>query len=130
MEFLLVIGFALLMSLPLIFIFYKQSETLNTEVAESQVDKIANTIRDAADEVYYLGAPSKKTLKIYMPKNVLNITIMDNKIIFNVTSPNGNYEVVKWSAANFTSASEISPGPGVKNIVLEAQTFQVDVSDY
>ena len=57
----MVVGFAFLMTIPLIIIFYQQSETLDTEITASQIDKVASEIRDAADEVYYLGAPSKKT---------------------------------------------------------------------
>jgi uncharacterized protein (UPF0333 family) len=105
MEFLMVVGFAFLMTVPLVIIFYQQSQNLTTEVSASQVDKIASEIRDAADEVYYLGTPSKKTITVFMPETIKSI-IIDNttKIIFWVDSPNGDYEVVKWTVANLTGS--------------------------
>ncbi|MBN1793147.1 hypothetical protein JW826_05680 [Candidatus Woesearchaeota archaeon] len=130
LEFLLVVGFAMLMSLPLIFVFYKQSETLNTEIAGSQVEKVASEIRDAADEVYYLGAPSKKTLTVYMPKNINAISILGSSIAFNVSTPGGIQEIVRWSAANFSSMSTVSTGSGIKHIMVEARTFDVLITDY
>ena len=128
-EFLLIVGFALLLSFPLMYIFYRQSESLNTEIAGTQVDKIASEIRDAADEVYYLGSPSKKTITVFVPEQVTAVTLLGNSIIFNVSSASGKYEVVKWSAANFSGASSISANPGIKRITLEAQTYDILVSD-
>jgi uncharacterized protein (UPF0333 family) len=110
MEFLIVVGFAFLMTIPLVIIFFQQSQTINTEVTASQADKVASEIRDAADEVYYLGSPSKKTITIYVPEGVKSITLLDNKIIFLVDSPGGDYELVKWSAANLSGGVPASKG--------------------
>ena len=53
------------MTVPLIVLFYQQSQNINQEVTSSQLDKAASEIRDSADEVYYLGSPSKKTITVY-----------------------------------------------------------------
>jgi len=103
-EFLLVVGFAFLMTVPLIIIFYQQSQNINTEVSASQVDKVASEIRDAADEVYYLGSPSKKTITLYVPEGVKDIQLHNNSIVFVVDSPGTDYEVVKWTVANLTGS--------------------------
>jgi uncharacterized protein (UPF0333 family) len=129
-EFLLIFGFALLLSLPLVFIFFKQGESVNSEITNSQVDRIASEVRDAADEVYYLGKPSRKTITVNMPGSVDAVTFAGNAIIFNVTTQMGRYEVVKWSAANFSASSTIAAKSGIRHIVVEAEAFQVRVSDY
>lgn len=109
MEFLLVVGFAFLMTIPLIVIFYQQSQSINTEVSASQIDKVASEVRDAADEVYYLGSPSKKTISIFMPEGVNGVSFVNNtdgaSINFNVNSPDGDYEVVKWVASKNLSGN-------------------------
>ncbi len=123
MEFLLVVGFAFLMTVPLIVIFYQQSQSINTEVSASQIDKVASEVRDAADEVYYLGSPSKKSISIFMPEGVEGVSFVNNpsgaSINFNVNSPSGNYEVVKWVASNTLSGS-IGTFEGIHCIVAQA----------
>jgi len=127
LEFLIIVGFAFFMTIPLIIIFYQQSESINNDITASQVDKVASEIRDAADEVFYLGAPSKKTITAYIPKGVQSITISGNKIIFLVDSPNGDYEVVKWSAANLTGS--IQNYKGIHHVSVEAFDTYVRITD-
>jgi len=117
-EFLLIVGFAMMMILPLVVIFFEQSENLNTGISSSQTDKISSDIVDAADEVYYLGAPSKKTLSLYFPDSIKSAEVSGHSLIFNVDSPNGDYEVVKWSVTNLTGS--VRSFPGVHRISVES----------
>jgi uncharacterized protein (UPF0333 family) len=103
-EFLLIVGFAFLMTVPLIIIFYQQSENISKEVTASQADKVASEIRDAADEVYYIGTPSKKTITVFLPENVNGVRISGNTIVFDIDSADGDYEIVKWTVANLTGS--------------------------
>jgi uncharacterized protein (UPF0333 family) len=123
MEFLLVVGFAFLMTVPLIVIFYQQSQSINTEVSATQIDKVGSEVRDAADEVYYLGSPSKKSISIFMPEGVKGVSFINNddgaSINFNVSSPSGNYEVVKWVASK-TLSGNIGNFEGIHCIVTQA----------
>ena len=127
MEFLIVLGFAFLMTIPLIALFYQQSDNLNKDISGSQIDKVASEIRDAADEVFYLGSPSKKTITVYIPKEVDVITIVNNTIIFAVTSSGNDYEVVKWSSANLTGS--ITPSVGIHHVSAESYDNYVQISD-
>ena len=127
MEFLLVMGFAFLMTIPLLVIFYQQSETLDTDITASQVDKVASEIRDAADEVYYLGTPSKKTLTLYMPDGIQNVSLRNNSMIFLVDSAGGDFELVKWTVANLTGS--IDARRGIHRISVEAFDTFVSISD-
>ncbi len=127
MEFLVIIGLAFLMTIPLIIVFYQQSETLNTDITTSQIDKVANKIRDASDEVYYLGSPSKKTVTVFMPEGVQSISISGNKIIFIIDSPSGDYELVKWSAANLSGS--IQTYKGIHHVSVESHNTYVSISD-
>ena len=128
-EFLLIVGFAMLMTIPLTLIFFKQSEALSNDISATQADRVASELRDAADEVYYMGAPSKKTLTVYLPREVDAITLIDNNIIFNVTGSGTRSEIVKWSAANFSSLSGLNATPGLKRITVEARAYDVLVTE-
>ncbi len=127
MEFLIVVGFAFLMTIPLFILFYRQSETINTEVTASQIDKVASEIRDAVDEVYYLGSPSKKTITVYIPKGVQSITLNDNYITFLVDAPGGDYEIVKWTAGNVSGS--IDTFKGIHHISAESLGNEVMISE-
>jgi uncharacterized protein (UPF0333 family) len=127
MEFLMVVGFAFMMTAPLIIIFYQQSQNINTEVTSSQLDKVASEVRDAADEVYYLGSPSMKTITIYMPKGVKSITIANNSIKFVVSSPGKDYDLMKWTVANLTGS--IRTFEGIHHISAESHDTYVNISD-
>ena len=119
-EFLIIVGIAMLMIIPLTLVYFKQSETLNTDIAGTQADKIASEIRDAADEVYYLGPPSKKTITVYMPQEVTAISFYESSIIFNLSTASGHTELVKWSAANFSASSSLEATHGIRHITVEA----------
>jgi len=123
----MVVGFAFLMTIPLIIIFYQQSETLNIEITSAHMEKIASEIRDAADEVYYLGEPSKKTLSLYFPEGIHSITVINSRLAFLVEGPSGDYEVVKWTVANLTGS--LQTYSGIHNIVVEAQDNDVSITD-
>ena len=125
LEFLMIMGVAMMMILPLIVVFFQQSENLNTEITDSQADKIASEIRDAADEVFYLGAPSKKTISVYMPENVVSAQLSENKIILTIDSADGDYEIVKWTAANLSGT--LYDHSGIHVISVEADTDSDDV---
>ncbi|MBN2458665.1 hypothetical protein JXB28_00110 [Candidatus Woesearchaeota archaeon] len=120
MEFLMIIGIALMMTFPLIIIFFQQQENVQTEIGASQIDKVASEIRDAADEVYYLGAPSKKTVTVYMPEGVKSISITSNKMVFEVEAPGNDYELVKWSVANLTGA--LQDYSGVHHVSVQSNS--------
>ncbi len=126
MEFLLVIGFAFLMTIPLIVIFYQQSESLTTDITASQIDKVASEIRDAADEVYYLGPPSKKTITVYFPEGIKQVNITNNTITFVVSSSGGNFDLVKWAATNLTGT--LKTHKGIHQVTVEAQNTAVDIN--
>ncbi len=121
------VGFALLLTMPLIGLFYSQSNQIQAEVTASQADRIATEIVNAADEVYYMGEPAKRTLTIYMPDNVKAVTLRNNKLILNVSSPSGEYEVVKWADTNLSGS--ISPDRGRHKIKVEARFNDVNITE-
>jgi len=127
LEFLLIMGVAMMMILPLIVVFFQQSDNLNTEITNSQADKVASEIRDAADEVFYLGTLSKKTISVYMPENVVSAELSQNSIILTIDSSGGDYEIVKWTAANLSGT--LNNHPGIHVISAEAYDDYVVIVD-
>ncbi len=126
-EYLLITAFAFLMTVPIIALFYSQSHQIQEDVTDAQVEKIASELRDAANEVYYQGPPSKRTLKIYMPDNVENVSISNKNIIFKVSSTAGDYEIVKVADTNLTG--DINSFSGIHNIEVKARLTDVKIQE-
>jgi uncharacterized protein (UPF0333 family) len=126
MEYLIILGFAFLLTAPLLIIFYTQSNSINDDVTASQSAKAAAEIIDAADQVYYYGAPSQKTISLYFPQNIKEITCSGKALVMKISAKGGTSEIVSWSAGNISAPP---PGPaetclktysGNHNIVIRA----------
>ena len=133
MEYLLVAGLIMLVILPSIYIFYSYSHRSNEEIAQSQVNRFGTQIIDAAEEIYYLGGPSKTTLDLTMPKGVRNMEIWCNQeLIFfladgseiafksrvNITTNIPADDASSRCCYNFTKEDY---SPGLKNVIVEAK---------
>jgi len=132
MEYLLVAGMITLVILPSVYIFYSYSQKSNEEIAQGMVNRFGTQIVDAAEEIYYLGGPSKTTLDLTMPKGVRNMEIWCNQeIVFfladgseiafksrvNITTNITADDASGRSCYNFTKEDY---SPGLKNVIVEA----------
>ncbi len=111
MEYLFVMGFALLLALPLIILYFTQTAQLQDQVTSASIERAATQIVDAADTVYYLGAPSSRTITVDLPADVESVSFQGTSVTFTVSSSHGDYDQNGWSAANLTGSVGITKGP-------------------
>lgn len=126
-EFILVVGFLLVILIPLIIVGFVYPQQGEAQITTGQVTGMAITIADAAEEVYYVGEPAKTTLKIYVPKNVESISIVDDSIIFKVKNINGLTDVVQ--KLPFNASGNISCSEGIKYVNVESRGDYVWISE-
>lgn len=124
-EYTAVVGFALLMIIPLVVVFFLQSGDLTDKVNMNQANQIGIRIVDAAESVYYVGQPSKTILKVYMPNHVEKINISNREIVFDVETINGMKVIVRTASVNITG--NISTENGIQQIIVEAKEGYVDI---
>ena len=127
MEYLMVASFALLITIPIIITFYLQSGDINDDINLNQVDQVARKVIDTAESVYYLGSPSKTTLKVYMPPHVKEVGILSRDLSFNITTQAGIINVVRTSNVNMTG--NISEEPGIHHLEVRADPDIVRITD-
>lgn len=125
MEYLLVMAFVFTMLVAIIVLAYSQSATFSTDVSASQIQKVGNQLVDAANTVYYAGPPTKKTIRLYFPQGVRNVTLSGNTIIFIMQGTNGPYEYAIPAATNLTGT--LQPFPGIHTVTVEAQEAAVAI---
>ena len=118
-EYVAIFGFIFLMMIPLILIFFDQSGNVENAIASNHLRNLAIKITDKAETVYYLGEPSKTTVKAYLPEKVEYVNITDRTIIFGYrTIENTIHEIISVSMVNITG--NISTDPGIHYIEIES----------
>ena len=125
LEYMLIIGFATIMIIPLLVIYYNYSSETSESVTAGQSLQIARKIIDASESVYYLGKPSQTTLKLNFPNNIKLINISNYEVVFKIQTKNGLVEVVQISSVNITGNLPTSQGIHILTIKAEDKHVQV-----
>ncbi len=98
LEYMLIVGFTLLILVPAVYLFYSYSSESNEQVADVQAAGIGNGIIENAAFVYFSGEGSKITLDVNIPSKISEIYILDNReLVINMTSGNSYSELVFFS---------------------------------
>ena len=127
-EYMVMMGFALLLLLPTILLFATEKENIKSDIAASQATQIARKIADKAEEIYYQGAPSRTTLKVYMPRGVESITFSNREVVISFrTSANVLSDIVEVTPVNITGS--ISPASGIHYIEIKSEGDYILVSE-
>ena len=123
-EFITIFGFVFLMTIPLIIIFFDQTGSVKDAIATNQIRNIAIKLTDKAETVYYLGEPSKTTVKAHFPEHIEYINITDRTIIFGYKDFNNNmHQIISVSLVNISGT--ISTEPGTHYIEIESSGDEV-----
>jgi len=81
MEYLMMVGVAFMILVPMMYIFYDFTTSTRDEIALAKLDKIGNTIVNTAEEVFFLGPPSKSTIYYTMPQGVVHAEVRGADIL-------------------------------------------------
>lgn len=128
MEYLIIMGFVFLMLTPILYIYAEQSQSLSNQVEINQLYKISRKLADKSEEIYYLGYPSKATIKFYMPDKVTNFSIQQNTMIFTILKDTGGTSQIMYlSPVNISG--EIKIFQGVHYIEIKAEEGYVRINE-
>ncbi len=119
MEFLVIFGFVFAMMIPLILIFFDQTNFVQDAIAESQLRSIAIKIGDKAETVYYTGGSSKTTIRAYVPEGVTSFNISSRSILIKYMTKKGReHNIEATTLVNVTGNLSITPG--IHNFEIES----------
>mgnify|MGYP001593684213 FL=1 len=118
-EYMLVMGFAALLTIPLLLIYHTYSADSTDAVSTGQALQISRKIIDASESVYYLGKPSQTTLKLNFPEGIQSTTVSSKEIAFKIRTQAGVTEVVQVSSVNISGTLPASAGIHVITIKAE-----------
>ncbi len=122
----LIMGFATLITIPLLLIYYSYSSDTADSVSTSQALQIARKIVDASESVYYLGKPSQTTLKLNFPDKIQLINLSSREVVFKIKTQAGVTDVLQVSAVNITG--NLPTSQGIHIITVLAQDGYVQLT--
>ncbi len=125
-EYLMVFGFALVITLPVIYYFFIYSEGPATETNTQQALLVARRVVDNAEVVYSLGEGTRTTLRAYVPNTVISSMVTNNEVVFRVAGSAGTSDVVYPSSVNINGT--LPNSTGVYYIHFEAFEDYVNIS--
>lgn len=126
-EYLILAGFVIFLVIGALVTGLFYSNQAKDRIKFNQLQNFANKIISTAESVYYAGEPSKATISVYLPSGVSGIEVLNDQIIFNITSQSG-FDRVSFSS-NVPLEGDISSIDGVKNVVITAQIDKVVLSE-
>ena len=126
-EYMFLIGFVTVITIPLIVIYQSFTQESNEEISSTQINEVAKKIVDAAESVYYLGEPSQTTLKANIPGNVVLANLSAGyEVVFKVMTKTGRSDIVQNSPVNITGSLPVNKG--TYTLTFKAKPNYVEVS--
>ena len=125
-EYLLIIGFVAVITVPLIILYYTYTSDSSDEIITSQIDQIARKIVDSAESVYFLGSPSQTTVKVYIPNQIKGASLDNKEVLFNVSTRTGVSEIVQVSSVDMIGNLPITQG--LYTIIIKARETDVEIT--
>lgn len=126
-EYMFLIGFATIITIPLILIYQTFTQESNDDISSAQIEQVARKIIDSAESMYYLGEPSQTTLKVNIPNNLILVNFSSGyEIVFRIKTKAGEADIVQNSAVNITGSLPIAKG--TYTVTVKAMTDHAEVS--
>ena len=125
-EYLLIIGFVTLMTIPLLVIYYTYSSDSSDAFASNQALQIARSIVDSSESVYYLGKPSQTTLRLNFPDKIQSTTLSNREVVFKIKTQSGVSDIVQVSSVNISG--NLPTKQGTYTLTIKAEDRYVQVS--
>jgi hypothetical protein len=127
-EYIVIVGFALLATIPLLLLYASQSADIENKVGSGQALQVARLIVDSSESVYYLGPPSKTTLKVYIPREVQDIQFHNTQVIlkYRQKGQSSISDITQEGKVNMTGT--IDERRGLRKLTIQATDAGVTIS--
>ena len=118
-EYMMIIGFATAMAIPLIILYYNYTSDAKESVAGGQALEVARLIADSSESVYFLGYPSQTTLKLNFPDNIDSTNLSNKEVLFKMKTRKGISDIAQVSSVDLNGTLPITSGPHTVTIAAQ-----------
>ncbi|MDP4040007.1 MAG: hypothetical protein Q8P57_05510 [Candidatus Pacearchaeota archaeon] len=130
-EYLIVVTFVTFLVIGVVGVALYYSTSLKESIKFYQLGGFAEKVISSAESVFYSGSPSKATITAYLPGGITGIEIMENQIVFTISTNNG--EAITAYSSNvpitWVGGQPISSSKGLKRIEIKAVSDAVEISE-
>jgi hypothetical protein len=106
-ELLIILGFVVLLMLPLLFLAYSKSGQMMDEISITQADIAASRLAHTVEAVGNTGNNASIITELSVPSGVQSFAIVGGReVVFTVRKGSASTEIVKLSRFNITMAQE------------------------
>jgi len=121
-------GFVMFVIISILGVAFIYSGSIKDRIKVTQVNNCANKVISSAESIFYTGFPSRTVIDCYLPENLLDIEILENRLFVSVQTSTG---IVKTGfSSDVPITGDITSGSGIKRIRVIAQENNVLLSDY
>ena len=125
-EYMFMMGFATLITIPLLLIYYSYTSDSRYLVATGQAMQIARSVADSSESVYYLGKPSQTTLKLNFPGDIHSTNLSNREVLLRIKTQSGVNDVFQVSSVNMSGS--LPTTQGIHIITIKAQDGYVQIT--
>ena len=122
-EYLITVAFIIFLIISTLGVSLFYSEQTKERIKFNQLQNFANKIISSSESVFYSGEPSRATIIAYLHSGVEAIEIVENNLVFNISSTGGVSRIAFTS--NVPIQGSLSINEGAKKINIVAQTSGV-----
>ncbi|RLG19246.1 hypothetical protein DRN67_03225 [Candidatus Micrarchaeota archaeon] len=126
-EYVVIIGIALLILIPLWLHISSSVGVTRVELQSSYTKHAVSKLRGAADAVYVQGSPAKFTLLLTFPEGVENVTISNNEISIRLSTSYGISDVIATTLGPVQGS--ISTSSGAHRVEVSAVGNAVNITE-
>jgi hypothetical protein len=127
LEYMAMIGIALLISAPLIFNVNTSAFELQRSFQTSMAQNALNNIEEAASLVHSQGEPAKVTFTIRLPEGIKHTNVTDQRLHIAKEVDGGTTDI--YNFLDFNVSGSIPNASGTYQMQAEAWNGQVNVSE-
>lgn len=88
-EYLMIIGFAVLIIMGILVLAFNYMEILRDSIIMTDASNFADKVISSSEKIFYEGEPSKATIRVYIPQQVLEVQIIENSLFLTIETSSG-----------------------------------------
>lgn len=126
-EYLIMVSFITFLIISILGVAFFYVGGVSDKIKFDQVQNFASKIISSSEKTFYSGEPSKVVINAYLPAGVESAGIINNSLVFNVSSSSG-LTIISFKS-NVPIQGSLSSGQGLKRITIEAKTDRVELAE-
>ncbi len=125
-EYIMTIGMSLAILVPLMAIAYTTYDSYRDQLLIKQTQEVAQVIAQSIEQVFYAGPPSRLVIDITFPTQLVNMSVANTTLIFQVKTQTGLHDVI--ADAHVQIMGTLPTTIGTHRITLESAGTYVQIT--